>query len=201
MILALLFAVVLVPFVLFGDASDVRIDGWLDADVSRGAAAAVIIGALALDVFLPVPSSVVSTASGVLLGLWLGAAVSTVGMTLGCVLGYWSGRRFGVPLVGRLAGQRDLADVAAQFRRSAGWALALSRPVPVLAEASTLLAGLSVVPFRRFLAITTLANAGVSTMYSVAGANARQGPWFLLAVVASCAVPGVALLVRRLRPA
>ena len=199
MILALLFGVVLVPFLLLGGASNTWIEGWLDADGSRAAAAAVIISALTLDVFLPVPSSLVSTASGALLGLWLGVAVSTVGMTLGCILGYWSGRRFGVQLVVRLVAPRDLEHVRVQFRKSAGWALALSRPVPVLAEASTLLAGLSVFPVRRFLVITFLANAGVSTIYSIAGVNASEWPWFLLAIAASCALPGVALLVRRFR--
>jgi uncharacterized membrane protein YdjX (TVP38/TMEM64 family) len=199
-ILAVVFGVILVPFLLFGQASESRIEGWLDVDGSRATVAVVIVGALTLDVFLPVPSSVVSTAAGALLGLWLGAVVSTVGMMLGCILGYWAGGQFGTPLVSRIVDRRDLEDVQAQFRRNAGWTLTLTRPLPVLAEASVLLAGLSALPVARFLVITSLANAGISTLYAMAGAKAREGPWFLLAVFASCALPAAAFVIRRGRP-
>ncbi len=196
--LALLFAVVLVPFVLFGHASNARLDVWLQSDASTAAVVGLIVVALTIDVFLPVPSSVVSTASGALLGVWFGAVVSTVGMTLGCMVGYGAGSRFGARFVTRLVSQRDLSDLQGQFRERANWALAVCRPVPVLAEASTLLAGLSTLPFAPFLVITTLANAGISIVYSVAGASARQGPSLaVLTIVASCALPGIAIVVRR----
>ena len=84
----------------------------------------MIVVFLALDVFLPVPSSVVSTAAGDPLGFWIRAIVSTEGMTLGCVLAYWSGKNFGLPLVRSMVSQRDLEDLRARFRRSAEWALA-----------------------------------------------------------------------------
>lgn len=197
-ILGLLFAVVLVPFFVFGHASNERLDGWLQSDGSTAAVAIVIVVALTIDVFLPVPSSVVSTASGALLGVWFGAIVSTVGMTLGCIVGYWAGSRFGPPFVTRLVDQRDLRSLQGQFRQRANWALAVCRPVPVLAEASTLLAGLSAIPVARFVLITTSANAGISMVYAVAGATARHGPSLaVLTFVASCALPGIAILVTR----
>ena len=197
-ILASLFAVVLVPFVLFGQASNARLDGWLQSDGSTAAVVGLIVVALTIDVFLPVPSSVVSTASGALLGFWFGAIVSTVGMTLGCIVGYWAGSSFGPRFVTRLVNQRDLSDLQGQFRQRANWALAVCRPVPVLAEASTLLAGLSALPVARFVVITTSANAGISIVYSVAGVTARNGPSLAaLAFVASCALPGIAIVVTR----
>ena len=110
----------------------------------------MIVVFLALDVFLPVPSSVVSTAAGTLLGLWIGAIVSTAGMTLGCVLAYWSGKNFGLPLVRGMVSQRDQEDVRARCRRSAEWALATTGPYSVLAEASALFAGLAGVTFSRY---------------------------------------------------
>ena len=194
----LLFAVVLVPFFVFGHASNARLDGWLQSDGSTAALVGLIVVALTVDVFLPVPSSVVSTASGALLGVWFGAIVSTVGMTLGCIVGYWGGSRFGRPFVTRLVDQRALSSLQGQFRQRANWALAVCRPVPVLAEASTLLAGLTAIPVARFVLITTSANAGISIVYAVAGATARHGPSLaVLIFVASCAPPGIAIVVRR----
>lgn len=198
--LGLLFAVVLVPFLLLGQASDERLDGWLQSEGSTAAFVGLIVVALAIDVFLPVPSSVVSTASGALLGVWFGAIVSTVGMSLGCIVGYWAGARFGPPFVARLVTQRDLSRLQRHFRLRANWALAACRPVPVLAEASTLLAGLSALPIAHFLLITTSANAGISIVYAVAGATARSGPTMaVLTVAASCALPAIAIVVARFR--
>jgi uncharacterized membrane protein YdjX (TVP38/TMEM64 family) len=193
----LLLVFILVPFVLLEDP----IHGWISMVVTPHAPVAVIasavIVALALDVFLPVPSSVVSTAAGALLGFTLGAAISTAGMSIGCVLAYWFGTRAGLPVVRRMVGDRDLDEISRRFRSSSEWALAGMRPVPVLAEASALLAGVTRVPFGRYLTITTLANTGISVVYSAAGSNARSGGSFLLAFAAAVALPGCLMLARR----
>ena len=65
----ILIAVVLVPFLIFEKQFE-ALATWLAAGNASGWATAGAIGALlALDVFLPVPSSIVSTGAGVLLGL------------------------------------------------------------------------------------------------------------------------------------
>jgi 3-dehydroquinate synthase len=75
------------------------------------------------------------------------------------------------------------------------------RPVPVLAEASALFAGLSAVPLPLYVVVTTLANAGISAVYCAAGANALSGGSFLLAFGASIGLPavvmGIHVLARR----
>ena len=63
---------------------------------------AVVATALALDVFLPVPSSVVNTAAGAMLGLWPATLVSWSGMMAGCLLGYWVGASGGTAAIRRL---------------------------------------------------------------------------------------------------
>jgi uncharacterized membrane protein YdjX (TVP38/TMEM64 family) len=83
-----LIAIVLVPFLVFETQFE-QLATWLAEGNASGWATAGAIGALlALDVFLPVPSSIVSTGAGVLLGFGAGAAVIWVGMTLGCLIGY-----------------------------------------------------------------------------------------------------------------
>ena len=194
----LLLALILVPFFLFEAGMNAWVDSLLTPQASSGAIAAAIASVLVLDVFLPVPSSIVSTAAGALLGFAAGVAVSTVGMTMGCVLGYLCGQKFGLPLVRRMVRVRDMEEVTARFRQGADWALATMRPVPVLAEASALVAGVAGVPFARFLGITALANAGISAVYCAAGAKALDAGSFLVAFAASIALPGCLIFLRRL---
>ena len=194
----LLLAVILGPFVLFEDSMNRWIEGLLAARNSGRVMAAVVVSVLALDVFLPVPSSIVSTAAGALLGFAAGMAASTAGMTIGCVLGYVCGSRFGLPVVRRMVRERELSEVSQRFRQGAMWALAMMRPIPVLAEASALLSGVAGVPFARFLAVTALANAGISTVYAAVGANALHTGSFLLAFAASVGLPGCLMLARRI---
>jgi uncharacterized membrane protein YdjX (TVP38/TMEM64 family) len=197
---ALLGALILVPFVLFEQSINSWVKEVLRADRNTGAIAATVMLLLALDVLLPVPSSIVSTAAGAMLGLLPGIAASTVGMTLGCALGYACGRIFGLPLVRRFVAARDLEQVSLRFQRGAVWALATMRPVPVLAEASALFAGLAGVPFPRYIGITTLANAGISIIYCAAGAKALQSGSFLLAFAGAVVLPALATAIYRRLP-
>ena len=193
-----LLALILGPFFLFEARMNAWVESLLTPEASKGAIAVGIASVLASDVFLPVPSSIVSTAAGALLGFAAGVAVSTAGMTAGCMLGYLCGQKFGVPLVRRMVRERDLEEVTARFRRGADWALATMRPVPVLAEASALVAGVAGVPFGRFVGVTALANAGISTVYCAAGAKALDTGSFLIAFAASIALPGCLMGLRRL---
>jgi uncharacterized membrane protein YdjX (TVP38/TMEM64 family) len=195
---ALALALILIPFFLFEDA----VNQWAASLLRPGrrdpAIAAAVVALLGLDVVLPIPSSLVSTAAGITLGFLPGWAASTAGMTLGSLAGYALGRSFGLPLVRRLTDGRDLERVADRFRRSAPWALAAMRPVPVLAEASALVAGVSRMHVPAYFVVTTLANAGISAIYCGTGANAGGAASFFLAFAASLALPGAAMLVDRL---
>ena len=85
---------IIIPFLLFGDA----IEAWFadlarpEAGTARGAFGAILFGLLALDVLLPVPSSLASTLCGVVFGLWGGFWLSFGAMTVSAALGYWLGR-------------------------------------------------------------------------------------------------------------
>jgi uncharacterized membrane protein YdjX (TVP38/TMEM64 family) len=71
----------------------------------RTAAAFMIAGLLAGDLVLPVPSSILMTLSGALLGVGLGAAVSFAGAMASALIGYGLCRRFGRTAFRRLAGE------------------------------------------------------------------------------------------------
>ena len=197
MLIGLMFALVIVPFVLFESEFE-RLGAWLAEGHASGlASAATIGGLLALDVFLPVPSSIVSTAAGVLLGFWRGVAVIWIGMTLGCAIGYGLGAR-AAGAARKLVGAEGLERAAAVMDRYGRWALVVCRPIPVLAESSIVFAGLVRTPVGPFAWLTALANLGIAFAYAAVGAFSMQVQSFLLTFIAALALPGLAMLGARL---
>ncbi|MBL7043254.1 MAG: DedA family protein, partial [Pirellulaceae bacterium] len=81
LLIAAVLAIPIVPFLVFGEKLEARITSWLSAELSPGTVAIAVIGVLASDILLPVPSSVVSTIAGRVLGFWGGAGASWCGMT------------------------------------------------------------------------------------------------------------------------
>lgn len=195
----LLLALIIIPFLVFG----AQLEAWSERRVAGVGAVwyvgLLVVGLLAADVVLPVPSSMLSTTAGVLMGFWGGLAASFVGMSFGCVVGYALGRAGGSPQTGvvDLQHAERLEELTGRF---GSWALAVCRPVPVLAEASVVIAGAGRMAIPRFLSITCLSNLGISAVYAFVGATAASTGTFLLAFVASAIAPGLALLlVRTLR--
>jgi len=182
-------AVVLVPFFLFEDVFAGLASRIQEGGMPAITTATVIAGLLAADIVLPVPSSIVSTAAGALLGFWNGAAVCWIGMTAGCLFGYALGSRAARGPASRLVGANDLERAASVVERYGDWALVVSRPVPVLAEASVIFAGIIRVPFKRFALITTLSNLGICLGYAAVGAFSMKLESFLLAFAGAILLP------------
>lgn len=196
--IVILLAIILVPFVLFEETFQNLVDRLVTPDWPKPVVAISIASLLALDVFLPLPSSIVSTAAGALLGFAMGVAVSTAGMTAGCVMGYVCGYKLGPPAVRRLTTSRQLEQVSALFQRHSDWALVMMRPIPVLAEASAMVAGLAAISFPRFLSITLLANTGISVVYCFAGARAVTSGSFLYAFGGAIVFPACMMALREI---
>jgi uncharacterized membrane protein YdjX (TVP38/TMEM64 family) len=196
---ALLLCSILVPFALFEE----RISAWASAALSRPPSAllALLIGGLlASDVLLPVPSSLVGTAAGALFGWALGAAIAWAGMTIGCLVGWALGRSAGHAGLCRFVGEHEVGRARALADRFGAAALIVSRPVPVLAEASVLFAGACGLPLGTVLLLTALSNAGISLAYGILGAVAGGSGSFLAVFAAAVVVPALALgLFRGLR--
>ena len=187
----------LVPFLIFEKQFE-QLATWLAQGNASGWATAGAIGALlALDVFLPVPSSIVSTGAGVLLGFWPGAAVIWIGMTLGCLIGYVFGAYAAGP-ARRLVGADGLANAGKVMEQYGPWAIVICRPIPVLAESSVVFAGLVRTPLVPFLWLTALADFGIAIAYAAVGAFSMQAGSFLLTFAGAIALPGLALLAGKM---
>ncbi len=196
-IFGLLVTALIVPFLLFEMQIEAFAIRTLNTSPSTGQLIALIGGALAFDVILPVPSSIVNAAAGAALGFVVGTLVCWFGMTLGCLFGYWIGATGGTSLVRRLLGADEL-DRAKDIAHSMGIpALIAMRAVPVLAEASTIAAGAARLPLAKFLPTVAIANLGIAAVYAGIGAFAWSANSFLLALAGAIGVPVVAYALLR----
>lgn len=193
---AVLIAAVLVPFFLFESQFNAFAERMTQGTVGLWLASASIFGLLALDVILPVPSSIVSTAAGVLLGFVRGAAVVWAGMMVGALLGYAIGSRAS-GLARRFVGAPGLQRAESLVRRYGDWTIVMCRPVPVLAEASVIFAGLVRAPLARFLTLTALSNLGIALGYAAFGAFSMRVDSFLVAFAGALILPGLAIALAR----
>ncbi|MFL1502058.1 3-dehydroquinate synthase [Pseudomonas sp. O64] len=149
--------------------------------------ALLLIALLALDVVLPVPSSMVALLAVAVLGSLGGYLVIFIGLCLGAGLGYALGAGYFRLLSGRLGlHQRQPGQLA---YRLGTLSLICLRGVPVLAETSVVAAGMQRYPLRAFLLITTLANAGLALAYTAIGTLLIEQHALLVTLLASMVLP------------
>jgi uncharacterized membrane protein YdjX (TVP38/TMEM64 family) len=196
-LIGLMFALIIIPFLIFEKQFE-ALGTWLaEGHASGWVSGSIIAALLALDVFLPVPSSIVSTGAGVLLGFWRGAAVIWIGMSIGCAIGYAFGAR-AAAAARKLVGDDGLERAGSVMDRYGSWALVVCRPIPVLAESSVVFAGLVRSPVQSFVWMTTLSNLGIALAYAAVGAYSMEVQSFLLTFAAALALPGIAMLAGKM---
>jgi len=147
---------------------------------------AVAIGLLVVDLFLPVPATGVMAALGSVYGPVLGALVGATGSGLAGLLGYGLARLGGRPLVRWMASEQEIGRFQAFFDRWGGWAIIVSRVLPILPEVVAVLAGLARMRLRRFVVALALGTVPTATLFAVLGHVSRAEPWYgmIVAVVA-----------------
>ncbi|MFP5248177.1 MAG: TVP38/TMEM64 family protein [Thermoanaerobaculia bacterium] len=160
----------------------------------RGAARpiAAITGVLLLvaDVFLPVPSSLVMVAHGTLFGAVTGTLLSVIGSVLSALTAFGIGR-MGNNAIRRLVTDREHERAGALLARWGVAAIALTRPVPILAETVAILAGSSPLTWRQTAIAAAAGSIVPAAAYAWAGAHANH-VWVFLGVLA---VTGVLMLI------
>jgi len=165
--------------------------------VQRLGMALLLVLLLALDVVLPVPSSMVALLAVGLLGFFAGSLVIFVGLCCGAVFGYLLGAGYFRLASGWLSTQEQ-QQASRLANRLGTLALVCLRGIPVLAEASVLAAGMQHYPLRPFLLVTTLANAGLALAYGYIGSFLAGQDALLLVVLASMVLPSLFVALRSL---
>lgn len=167
---------VIFPFLLFGQ----EFEAWA-IELTEGNDRWVLVGIgvslLAFDVVLPVPSSILAILLSARLGTIPGTMAIVSGLTLGSCVGYILGR-LSTQLAGTAKAQADGFGRLSNLRFGI-LSVAVFRPVPVLAETSSILAGHYRMPFGAFFLVSLLANIAVGVTYALIG-HALSPEWAYL---------------------
>jgi uncharacterized membrane protein YdjX (TVP38/TMEM64 family) len=185
----------MLPLLVLGD----RVDRWTEITLRSltgpGAVFGLVVGLLALDTVLPVPSSILGTIAGYRLGFDGGSVAISLGLCSGNAVGYLIGRVAGSDALERLVGAEQLARARALATTRPGMtSLAVTRPVPLLSEATILLARAARTPPTRTLVVCALADCGMAMAYAGMGNAAHRSAALPLALAGSIGLPALALL-------
>ena len=194
---ATVFAVLLLLFVI-GEVwpAPLLIDPAAELRQANPLTALVGVGLLVVDAALPVPASVVMIALGAVFGPVLGtllAAIGTIGATL---VGFGLGRRGGI-LLDRHASLRGRQRADRLLKRWGVLAIVLTRPVPLLAESTAILAGASSLGWKRATAAAIAGAVPTAGIYALTGAAVTGHESTALLIGATVAIVGCTWLVDR----
>ncbi len=135
-------------------------------------AAGLSVALLVSDVFLPIPSSIIMIANGALFGVVSGTALSLAGSLGASALGFLVGRRSS-RLLERLVSPAEKARADALLTRWGAMAIVITRPIPLLAETTAILAGSSPLTWPRLI-LASIGGAFPSCLlYALTGAHSR----------------------------
>lgn len=178
------------PMLIFGETFDVALSG--DEAVARLRSYghwtwAVAIGLIVADLVLPIPATAIMTALGIIYGPIVGGLMSGVASFLAGAIAYSATRLMGHRAAAYLVGEADLAKTHRFFERAGGFAVAFSRPLPLLPEVTACLAGLAEMKRRVFF--TALAIGSIVTGFAFAAVGHFGASSPAMAVVVGAVIP------------
>lgn len=186
----LLVAIVLpaLPFLVVGELPGER---WMsDRDENALHFAAMGAGLLAVDVALPVPSSVVGSLLGARLGVGAGFLAAWIGLLAGNLLGWTAGRL----ALARFEATTPVAPTA--------WLVFATRSVPIIAEGITVAAGATRMPLPIFSLAIVAGNACYAAILVLVGVAMVGSEWAGPLLAVPMLLAGAAALIwRRFAPA
>ena len=174
-IIALFFAV---SFYLFGGQAEIIFSQeqcikWF----SEQKQIAWIFGILLLvsDILLPVPATGIMAALGAVYDLWPGVLMSMAGSTLAGLAGYGTARFLSKRMTRIIATEDEILRFKLFFDSYGGYAIIISRIMPLMPEVITILAGLSGMKFIRFFTALIAGTFPVSILFTWMGTTESLG--------------------------
>lgn len=191
--LAVLFTI---PFLIWGDAMEVAfsIEGaaqWLQGFESWGWAAGVSL--LFLDFILPIPGTAVMSALGYVYGPILGGLIASAGSFLAGLFAYGLCRLMGPGVARKLLGEKDYDRGTTLFANVGGWIIVISRWLPLLPEVVACMAGLTRMPFIKFITALACGSIPLGFVFAYIGSTGNQNP--PMAIVLSVGIPPMLWLI------
>lgn len=188
---SLMLAVPLIPFVVWGEIDGMK---WMEGTTGW---ITFIYGILllALDILLPLPSSLIAVFLGAHLGILLGGLSVFIGLMTGSLIGFGMGWVIGRSILDRMISKQGQQLYDRLEHRMSYWALVLCRAVPILAEASVIAAGVARLEVRKTLPMLVMSNLGLALLYSAFGYYGEQQASPLLLLAGGIVVPACGMLI------
>jgi uncharacterized membrane protein YdjX (TVP38/TMEM64 family) len=171
-----------------------RPSSWLEQGGLIGAL--VGVGLLVVDVALPVPSSLVMVTHGALFGVVIGTILSLAGSTAATVVGFALGRR-GEPLLSRFMSPEERVRADRLLARWGVLTIIVTRPVPLLAETTAIMAGASHLSWTSLTLAALAGSLPGALLYALTGAVAARFQNGALVLLLAVLVAGGFWLARR----
>jgi uncharacterized membrane protein YdjX (TVP38/TMEM64 family) len=186
-------SLVIIPFIIWGDQVEQAMSleqtvTWLKSTGNWAWAGG--IGLLIIDLFLPILGTVVMSALGLVYGWFWGGVLSALGSMGAGLLAYWLCRKLGRRAAHCFTGENGLIEGERLFHGEAGgWLVAFSRWMPVLPEVVACLAGMTKMPFSRFLGALAAGSIPMGFVFAWIGHSGNERP--ILALILSAGLPPV----------
>lgn len=133
---------------------------------------AAVILILLIDLWIAVPTMATIMLAGYVLGPLLGGAAAALGLMVLGVTGYAMGRRIGRPLLLRIYKHpAKLQEIEDAFSRNAVLTLFACQALPILPELSCTMAGVSRMPFAKFISAYAVGVAPFAFVVAWAGSR------------------------------
>lgn len=148
------------------------IETWLTTakDASPLLVGAIVIALLFADLFVAVPTLTITILAGYFLGAPQGIFASLTGMILAGVCGYAISQRYGPSVLQKIMRNPENREHAiATFKQNGFTMIILSRAMPILPEVTACLAGLTYMPFARFILAWCISTVPYVTIAAYAG--------------------------------
>ena len=189
LLVAIVLAVPLVGFAAWAGSLEEWLALWRENPPSPLLLAGILVLLLASDILLPIPSGPLITLAGAQLGGVFAAAAAWLGLMLGGVAAFGLAKRYGRPFAERIASPEDIEALRHVAKQHDVWLLLITRPLPVVAEATVLLLGLLRTGWPRLLGSLGVGNGVVAVVFALLGEYANQSEWLAIAVILSIALP------------
>ncbi|MBL4602148.1 MAG: VTT domain-containing protein [Emcibacteraceae bacterium] len=131
-----------------------------------------ILALMFIDLFISIPTLATIMLAGYFMGTTLGAGFAIAGLGIAGCCGYLLGQTFGEPILKfLLKDELERKELKTSFNEHGFVMILLSRALPVLPEVSTCLAGMSKMPFHKFITAWLISITPYSLIAAYAGAS------------------------------
>lgn len=151
-----------------------RIDYWFNEirSVSPYYIGVLVLALMFLDLFISIPTLATIMLAGFFMGTFLASVFTITGLSIAGIVGYTLGYKFGDPILDfLLKNENEKDELVKAFSENGFLTILLSRALPVLPEVSTCIAGMTKMPFLKFLTAWLISITPYTVIAAYAGAS------------------------------